>query len=48
MSGFTLDLPNTEVIKKEVAAELAPTAEEKTVITTLMELMLWSAARSAL
>ena len=32
MSGFTLDLPNTEEIKKEVAAELAPTSEEKTVI----------------
>ncbi len=32
MSGFTLDLPNTEEIKKEVAAELAPTSEVKTVI----------------
>ena len=37
MSGFTLDLPNTEVIKKEVAAELAPTAEEKTVITNAVK-----------
>lgn len=33
MSGFTLDLPNTETIKKEVAAELAPTKDEKQVIT---------------
>lgn len=33
MSGFTLELPNTEDIKKEVAQELAPTAEEKAVIT---------------
>lgn len=33
MSGFTLDLPNTEAIKQEVAQELEPTAEEKAVIT---------------
>ncbi len=33
MSGFTLDLPDTENIKKEVARELAPTVEEKAVIT---------------
>lgn len=33
MSGFTLDLPNTEAIKQEVARELEPTAEEKAVIT---------------
>lgn len=33
MSEFTLDLPNTEAIKEEVARELAPTAEEKAVIT---------------
>lgn len=32
MSGFTLDLPNTEAIKQEVVQELAPTAEEKSVI----------------
>ena len=25
MSGFTLDLPNTEAIKQEVAQELEPT-----------------------
>lgn len=33
MSAFTLDLPNTETIKQEVAAELAPTQNEKDVIT---------------
>lgn len=33
MSGFTLDLPNVENIKQEVAQELEPTAEEKAVIT---------------
>lgn len=33
MSGFTLDLPNTEDIKKEVTQELAPTVEEKAAIT---------------
>lgn len=33
MSGFTLDLPNTEAIKQEVAQELEPTAQEKAVIS---------------
>lgn len=33
MSGFTLDLPNMEDIRKEVEQELAPTVEEKAVIT---------------
>ena len=35
--GFSLDLPDTEAIKKEVAAELAPTPEEKTVITNVVK-----------
>lgn len=33
MSGFTLDLPNTEAIKQEVVQELEPTAQEKAVIS---------------
>lgn len=37
MSGFTLDLPNTEEIKKEVVQELAPTKEEKNVITNAVQ-----------
>ncbi|MCI8640114.1 MAG: toxic anion resistance protein [Coprococcus sp.] len=37
MSGFTLDLPNTEEIKKEVVQELAPTVEEKNVITNAVQ-----------
>lgn len=37
MSGFTLELPNTEVIKKEVAAELEPTMEQKAVITNVVK-----------
>lgn len=37
MSGFTLDLPNTETIKKEVVAELEPTKEEKDVITNAVK-----------
>lgn len=37
MSGFTLDLPNTETIKKEVVAELEPSKEEKDVITNAVK-----------
>lgn len=37
MAGFTLDLPNTEAIKKEVVEELAPTKEEKTTITNVVK-----------
>lgn len=37
MAGFTLDLPNTEAIKQEVAAELAPTKEEKSTITNVVK-----------
>lgn len=37
MNGFTLDLPNTETIKKEVATELAPTNDEKKVITDVVK-----------
>ena len=37
MAGFSLDVPNTETIKEEVAAELAPTKEEKTAISNVVE-----------
>lgn len=37
MSGFTLDLPSTETIKKEVVAELAPTKDEKAEITNVVK-----------
>ena len=37
MSGFSLDLPSTETIKKEVAAELAPTKDEKEEITSVVK-----------
>lgn len=37
MSGFSLDLPSTETIKKEVAAELAPTKDEKAEITSVVK-----------
>lgn len=37
MNGFTLDLPNTEKIKKEVTAELAPSIEEKTQISNTVK-----------
>lgn len=37
MSGFTLDLPNTEEIKKEVAAQLEPSMEQKAVITDVVK-----------
>ena len=33
MSGFSLDLPNAEQIKQEVSAQLAPSKEEKEMIT---------------
>lgn len=33
MAGFTLDLPNAETIKKEVAEELKPTQEETKIIS---------------
>ena len=35
--GFSLDLPDTNAIKEEVAAELAPTPEEKTAITNAVK-----------
>lgn len=35
MSAFTLDIPNTETIKKEVVTELAPSPQEKDVITNV-------------
>ena len=37
MSGFTLELPNTEAIKQEVAEELEPSMEEKAVITNVVK-----------
>lgn len=37
MSTFTLDIPSTETIKKEVVAELAPTKDEKDVITSVVK-----------
>lgn len=37
MAGFTLDLPNTEEIKKEVVAELEPTMEQKAMITDVVK-----------
>lgn len=37
MSTFTLDIPSTEAIKKEVTEELAPTKEEKDVITDVVK-----------
>lgn len=37
MSGFSLDLPSTETIKKEVVAELAPTKDEKEEITSVVK-----------
>lgn len=37
MSGFTLELPNTEAIKQKVAEELEPSMEEKAVITNVVK-----------
>lgn len=37
MAGFTLDLPNTEEIKEEIAAELEPTMEQKAMITDVVK-----------
>ncbi len=37
MSGFTLELPNTEAIKQEVVEELEPSMEEKAVITNVVK-----------
>ncbi|MCI8371762.1 MAG: toxic anion resistance protein [Lachnospiraceae bacterium] len=37
MSAFSLDLPSTETIKKEVAAELEPSKEEKNMITDVVK-----------
>ncbi len=37
MSGFTLDLPNTEKIKEEVEAEFTPTQDEKSVISDVVK-----------
>lgn len=37
MGAFTLDIPNAETIKKEVAAELTPTVEEKNTISSVVK-----------
>lgn len=37
MGAFTLDMPNAETIKKEVAAELTPTVEEKNTISSVVK-----------
>ena len=41
MGDFSLDLPRTEEIKKEVEKELAPTNEDKELIDNTMKASIW-------